>query len=1208
VQQSSSASYPEGTILGLRPGEIIDGRFRVDGLIGYGGQGVVLRVTHLEWDRELAMKLPLPEVVGSPSKRERFLNEAETWIRLGVHPHIVRCWFVHKVVGLPALFLDLIPGGSLEDRMKSKKLAPGDWNGILHSLLQVVEGLSHSHSMGVVHRDIKPENLLLKQDGTVCVTDFGLVKSIDSPDIESGADEIDEPGKDPGLTGSAQFLGTPRYGAPEQWNKDMTIGPTTDIYAVGVILYEMLAGRRPFDAPGETLDVLELIHRHLGQEPADPRQFNPEIPESLAQLALHCLQKIPEQRPQSMLALMKMLATIFRELCAQDYKRPQPVPGGDRADLLNNAAYSLYALGRVEKARSLLQRGLVLEAGHPECLYNLIQLDRREGRIGPAEGLRKLQRANARYQLALLFIEEGMGKQAMDLLNAFPEEEKHGLVYRTQGDAQMYDKQYLAAQRFYEKAQLSMPNDQPTRLRKLLAMQGARGLEGHVFFPSSVSCYANKAPNPELALLLSHDSQWLLGVNSREVVCLDIETETPIALQDRPEGATPVVRTWTGEHRLLVQDRGAFELWDLEELHLLQRKEGRVLTASPDLKKLVLLQRDGVAFLNKTDKIAGLLTFPPGTEPSGNVRACFTPDGSGLCILTPSGQVGQVDTQLQVIPLPWPPQLPHFDSVLSLGLSPTGVLYSIHHNCLFQANDFSSQKTLFSMHLPFQPERLYLDRSGQTIVVSSVQRFGVFSPNGEILFRGKGPFAVDATRRYGIGWTHGTLTLFELSPFRRVRSWAQKIPVPCSIHIGKDGRRAASLLSDGSHQVWEVDEDNRVYERNLLLTPGQSYSELIKGYAHFQQAFAAAKASYDKGHFFHSCQILKKARSFKGFFQAKEALELHRELSTKLRRGGLEAIWERLNLIDTTSAKLCSASHIAFSQGQRWTILNYRGPDPEEIASGQMAAAILGVHRLATANATFLFVYDREGNLLKLDAESGSELGRYKLGPSQDVRFFQEYMYVAGGGGLKLWDLSEAKMEGSVSLPPAPTRELFGLAEGRVVVNSPQGAEVYNLRASKSEGVLKVKLPQEPSGGVTYVNESEDRRVLYIGYADGTFAIADPRSGKVYFAQNYQCGPVTGIALNMKVAFGIVISSSGKLVVFDLTNGNIIERITAHPGAIAHLQVTDDGRYLITRTQTGGFRLWELSWALTDSTKPLSIDWLPKGILNKLGSLLFKPL
>ena len=107
------------TILGLTPGEIIEGRFQIGELIGYGGQGAVLSVNHLEWDRRLALKLPLPDAVNSPRKSERFVREAEAWIRLGVHPNIVRCWFVRKIAGLPGLFLDLISGGSLEDKIKN---------------------------------------------------------------------------------------------------------------------------------------------------------------------------------------------------------------------------------------------------------------------------------------------------------------------------------------------------------------------------------------------------------------------------------------------------------------------------------------------------------------------------------------------------------------------------------------------------------------------------------------------------------------------------------------------------------------------------------------------------------------------------------------------------------------------------------------------------------------------------------------------------------------------------------------------------------------------------------------------------------------------------------------------------------------------------------------------------------------------------------
>ena len=158
------------------------------------------------------------------------LQEAETWIRLGVHPNIVRCWFVQDIAGLPGLFLDLMTGGSLEDKIKDRSVLSLSWDSFITILLQIAEGLAHSHSMGVVHRDLKPENLLLREDGRVCLTDFGLVKSFasDQPDAQTNG----ELPKDSSVTGSGTFLGTPRYGAPEQWRKDMKIGPTTDIYSV----------------------------------------------------------------------------------------------------------------------------------------------------------------------------------------------------------------------------------------------------------------------------------------------------------------------------------------------------------------------------------------------------------------------------------------------------------------------------------------------------------------------------------------------------------------------------------------------------------------------------------------------------------------------------------------------------------------------------------------------------------------------------------------------------------------------------------------------------------------------------------------------------------------------------------------------------------------------------------------------------------------
>ena len=202
---------------------------------------MVYKVRHLEWNRDFALKLPLPQSVKTIVARERYVKEAQTWIRMGVHPNIVRCWFVMPVAELPGLFLDLVSGGTLEDRIESGQVQPGQWDTVLKTLLELSEGLVHSHSKGVVHRDLKPENLMIREDGTLSITDFGLVKTVENhdPDDEPSSSLIPE-----------EAMGTPRYGAPEQWVEPSKVGPATDIYSFGAILFELICGQRPFDPPG----------------------------------------------------------------------------------------------------------------------------------------------------------------------------------------------------------------------------------------------------------------------------------------------------------------------------------------------------------------------------------------------------------------------------------------------------------------------------------------------------------------------------------------------------------------------------------------------------------------------------------------------------------------------------------------------------------------------------------------------------------------------------------------------------------------------------------------------------------------------------------------------------------------------------------------------------------------------------------------------
>ena len=1193
-------------VLGVSPGEIVDGRFEIIDLIGYGGQGVVLRVRHLEWDTTLALKLPLPNVVKSPANKLRFLQEAETWIRLGVHPNIVRCWFVQDIAGLPGLFLDLMTGGSLEDKIKDRSVLSLSWDGFITILLQIAEGLAHSHSMGVVHRDLKPENLLLREDGRVCLTDFGLVKSFAS-DHHDGETSGEMP-KDSSVTGSGIFLGTPRYGAPEQWRKDMKIGPTTDIYSFGVLFFEMLCGRRPFDGPGENPDPMSLIDRHLTTPPPDPRTFRPDIPKELAAYCLKCLTKDPAGRPQSTDELIGDLSVLLQQLSGRTYQRPAPVPGGDRADLLNNAAVSLYSLGQVEKSRKLLETGLMLEAGHHKCLYNLVQLDRRENKISTKESLLRLRRANAKLELALLFIEEAMGKQAIDLIATIPEEERNGLLYRTEGDAHMYAEEFLPAQKAYEKARRLIPNDQPTRIRRLLASTGkTSGVNGELFFPSTESSYSNRAPDPELNLVMTHDGRQMIGINAQEVVGMDVTTRALADQAQREKNSTPPIKCWVNNDRLVVQDRYGFEFWSLEVFKLLKRNPGRVLAATSNLQRMVLLQQDGLIYVDKASNKMSGIKFPPGTPPSAHVKAAFTPDGQGLCILTPTGKIGQVDGDFNVVHLEWPPPLKNFSEMACFSIGSDGNIYLATREGKMKAFNIHAKKGVFSFQVPFQPQEMELDITSNTLVVTSERFCGIFSKTGKLLHRGEGPCAVDFQKEHALTWVNGYLTLFKLYPFRKIRAFSERIPRPRQIAFSNNGRRAVTLDPTGEHHVWEVDEEHRVYERSLLLTPGESYQQLITSFDSYLRSFNHSLELFRQGKLYDCYRKLSEARSVAGFSQAEEALELQWELCRRLKRGKMEAIWERYYASETTFGCLLPTDDtIVLSDSRGLHLHKFTGmsASPRYSVPEAKNTVLAGLYPIPE-QGTYLMAVSDSGNIFYLNPADGALLHRVDLemGPVRSAHLIHDSIFLFfNSGAVSFYDLTTSSLAGTLSMEGFQVFRAFPVGKGRALLMTDRGHVMGDVAKQTLEPGLPLSLTELP-GEVTFAVEEPERGLAMLGFSDGTLMVGSVKNRRVVFGVKQTLGAVTGASLNFAMNVGISVSAKGGLTLFDLTSGEVFERFTAHSDAVTSVVMQENGRYLTTCTAGGQFRLWELSWLLENSTHRESASWLPTSAFRRLGKI-----
>jgi WD40 repeat protein/tRNA A-37 threonylcarbamoyl transferase component Bud32 len=258
--------------------------YEILGELGRGGMGVVYKARQVKLDRLVALKMILAERHAGEADLARFRTEAEAIARLQ-HPSIVQVYEIGEHEGKPYFSLEFCSAGSLAQRLDGTPLQPNEAARLVETLARAMEA---AHQKGIIHRDLKPANVLLLTDGTPKITDFGLAKKLNEA----------------GQTASGAVLGTPSYMAPEQASgKGKVVGPASDVYALGAILYELLTGRPPFRAPSALDTLLQVV----ADDPVPPRQLQSRTPKDLETICLKCLQKEPPKRYVSALDLAEDL-------------------------------------------------------------------------------------------------------------------------------------------------------------------------------------------------------------------------------------------------------------------------------------------------------------------------------------------------------------------------------------------------------------------------------------------------------------------------------------------------------------------------------------------------------------------------------------------------------------------------------------------------------------------------------------------------------------------------------------------------------------------------------------------------------------------------------------------------------------------------------------------------------------------------------------
>lgn len=353
-------------------GDVILNQYQVTGILGEGGMGVVYKVRQLSQNIDLAVKSPRPEIFSRVDGKKNFIREAETWVNMREHPHLVSCRFVTILGGIPRIFADYIEGGTLADWIRQRKLYEGGREKALERILdiaiQFAWGLHAAHEQGLVHQDIKPANVMLTTEGVAKVTDFGLAKAREmaGEQREQGAGK----GHQDILVSSGGM--TPAYCSPEQM-MGRQLNHKTDMWSWGLSVLELFTGEVTWK-----LGVVapEALMKYEAWDPAIPT-----MPDEVRTLLSTCFQQHMDARPSTMFQIATRLQIIYSHLMGSPYGREVSPVAQISVSTLIDRGYSLTELGRLEEALDVFDQALRLDPMHTETYLNKGAVLQDQGRL-----------------------------------------------------------------------------------------------------------------------------------------------------------------------------------------------------------------------------------------------------------------------------------------------------------------------------------------------------------------------------------------------------------------------------------------------------------------------------------------------------------------------------------------------------------------------------------------------------------------------------------------------------------------------------------------------------------------------------------------------------------------------------------------------------------------------------------------------------------
>jgi WD40 repeat protein len=370
IRPKTATQYTSDTEIPLEwnVGDLVLGTYEVKEIFDSGAMAFVYRVHHRDWDIDLAVKSPKPGKLNLGGPVDLFVREAETWVNLGLYPHIVSCYYIRVLGGVPRIFMEFVDGTSLLEAIEDGSLYQGSNEVVLRRLLdiaiQFAWGLHYAHEKGLVHQDVKPANVMLTRDNIAKVTDFGMAQAKDKLLRREEGAKIPVMSAD-GESILVDTIGmTPAYCSPEQ-AATQPLSRRTDMWSWAVSVLEMFFGEITWQSGPTASDSLE---KYIKERSAEP--LKPAIPGSMFDLLRCCLSENPEDRPEDMRLVAANLQAVYRRETGQHYQRPEPHVKTTLTDTLNNRGVSMADLGNDKEAIELFDEALQAESTHPTAIYN----------------------------------------------------------------------------------------------------------------------------------------------------------------------------------------------------------------------------------------------------------------------------------------------------------------------------------------------------------------------------------------------------------------------------------------------------------------------------------------------------------------------------------------------------------------------------------------------------------------------------------------------------------------------------------------------------------------------------------------------------------------------------------------------------------------------------------------------------------------------